>query len=190
MCSPSPTRLHVGHGLPPIMLEDGGWAVCDLAIKEVIWPATLFYLYWARWAVEEIWSDQLAGYVRRLSDFYQNFELQGNDHTEEKPILLPVSGWVIILGMKTLGQNETVYYQSAWVYWLCSSDVTWQMDFFIGTSPCGAPWWVGKIATETQTFFMALENITQAKTKIRKSQATFHSWTTPTKKKYSMKHLS
>ena len=37
------------------------------------------------------------------------------------------------------------------------------MGFFLGTSPCGTPCWVGSIVNETQTFFMAYENITQAK---------------------------
>ena len=39
------------------------------------------------------------------------------------------------------------------------------MGFPLGTSLCGTLWWVGSIVNETQTFFMAYENITQAKTK-------------------------
>ena len=38
------------------------------------------------------------------------------------------------------------------------------MGFPLGISPCGTLWWVGSIINETQTFFMAYENITQAKT--------------------------
>ena len=33
------------------------------------------------------------------------------NHAEERPILLSVPGGIIILGMKTQGQNETVYHQ-------------------------------------------------------------------------------
>ena len=36
----------------------------------------------------------------------------------------------------------------------------------------GTPWWVGSIVNETQTFFMAYENITQAKTKKMKRPLT------------------
>ena len=46
------------------------------------------------------------------------------------------------------------------------------MGFLVGTSPCGTPWWVGSIVNETQTFFMAYENITQAKTKKMKRPLT------------------
>ena len=64
--------------------------------------------------------------------------------------------------MKTQGQNCL---PPAWVYWLCSPDVTRQMGFSLGISPYRAPWWVGSIVNETQTFFMAYENINQAKNK-------------------------
>ena len=37
------------------------------------------------------------------------------------------------------------------------------MGFSLGTSPCGTLWWVGNLVNETQTFFKAYENITQAK---------------------------
>ena len=60
----------------------------------------------------------------------------------------------------------------AWIYWLCSPDVTWRMGLPLGTSPCGSPWWMGSIVKETQTFFMAYENITQAKTKRMKRPLT------------------
>ena len=40
--------------------------------------------------------------------------------------------------------------------------------FPLGTSPCGTPWWVRSIVIETQTLFMAYENITQVKTKKNK----------------------
>ena len=46
------------------------------------------------------------------------------------------------------------------------------MGFPLGTSPCGTPWWVGSIVNETRTFFMAYENITQAKTKNMKRPLT------------------
>ena len=46
------------------------------------------------------------------------------------------------------------------------------MGFPLGTSPCGTPWWVGCIVNETQTFFMAYENTTQAKTKRMKRPLT------------------
>ena len=46
------------------------------------------------------------------------------------------------------------------------------MGFPLGTSPCGTLWWVGSIVNETQTFFMAYENITQAKTKKMKRPLT------------------
>ena len=48
----------------------------------------------------------------------------------------------------------------AWVYWLCNLDVTWRMGF----PPRHIPMW-DSVINETQTFFMAYENITQAKTK-------------------------
>ena len=46
------------------------------------------------------------------------------------------------------------------------------MGFPLGTSPCGILWWVGSIVNETQTFCMADENITQAKTRKKKRPLT------------------
>ena len=46
------------------------------------------------------------------------------------------------------------------------------MGFPLGTSPCGTPWWVGSIVNEAQTFFMAYEKTTQAKTKKMKRPLT------------------
>ena len=111
-----------------------GWWPVDLATKEVMWLAILhFGPYWARQAVREAWSDQSAGHVSPLSVFLQKSELEGDgcrvSHAVERPILLFVPGWVIILGMKTQGQNCL---SRAWVYWLCSPDVTRQMGFPLG----------------------------------------------------------
>ena len=68
---------------------------------------------------------------------------------------------------------------SAWVYWLCSPNVTLQMGFPLTISPCAAPWWGGTMVNETQTFFMVHENISQAKTKKIKTplRILFRKWT-------------
>ena len=59
--------------------------------------------------------------------FLQKSELEGDgyrvNHVEKRSILLSLPGWVIILGMKTPG-TKLNFLPLAWVYWLCSPDVT------------------------------------------------------------------
>ena len=90
--------------------------------------------------------------------FLQKSELEGNgywvNHAEKKTYT-PFCPWVSnYLGNKNQGTKLNCL-PPAWVYWLCSPDVTKQMGFPLGTSPFGTPWWVGSIVNETQTFFMA-----------------------------------
>ena len=90
--------------------------------KEVLWLATLHVgPYWARWVVRDIqsisWSCQLS------FRFLKNSELEDNccrvSHTEERPVLLLVSGEVIILGMKTTISTSI----------LCTPGVTREIGF-------------------------------------------------------------
>ena len=76
MCNHSPNKatywpwvvIHNAWGWDP-----GGWGVHNVATKEVMWSATLLFgPYWARRAVREAQSDQLAGHVSPLSDFCEN----------------------------------------------------------------------------------------------------------------------
>ena len=65
--------------------------------------------YWARRAVREARSDQLAGHDSTLSDFFF-FNLNEDDgcrvnHAVERLVVLSVLGEVVILGMKTQGQK-------------------------------------------------------------------------------------
>ena len=106
-----PKRIPVGHhnawGWDP-----GGWAVCDQATKKVMWLATLYFgLYWARRAVGEAWSDQLAGHVSPLLNFHKNLNEDNGctiNYAVERLVTLSVPEQVVILGTKTQEQNRIV----------------------------------------------------------------------------------
>ena len=57
-------------------------------------------------------------------------------------ILLPVSEWVVILGMKT--KEQCNWLSSAWIYWLCTPDIPRRMGFCLGISPSEALWQCGE----------------------------------------------
>ena len=128
-------RLPVGCGWQPVMLEDG----ILMAEQSMTWQLKRSCdLQHSSLALTELdRRSERPDPINRLvmSALFQIFkksELVGDgckvNHAEERPILLSVSGYVIILGMKTLGQNLNCL-PSAWVYWLCSPDVTRQMGF-------------------------------------------------------------
>ena len=77
-----------------------------------MWLATLhFSPYWARQAVGEAWSDQSAGHVSPLLDLCKNPNENDGcrvNHAVERLVALSITGQVVILEMKTQGQNKIV----------------------------------------------------------------------------------
>ena len=77
-----------------------------------MWLATLhFGPYWARQAVGEAWSDQLAGHVSHLLDLCKNPNEDDGcwvNHAVERLVALSVPEQVVILESKTQGQNKIV----------------------------------------------------------------------------------
>ena len=76
-----------------------------------MWLAALhFGSYWARWAVGDTQSNQLAGHVSPLLELCKNPNEDAGcrvSHAVERLVALPVPGQVI-LGTKTQGQNKIV----------------------------------------------------------------------------------
>ena len=116
-----------------------------------LWFAPLhFGPYWTRWAVEEAWSNPSAGHVSLLLDLCKNPNEDNGcwvSHAVERLVALSVPVKVIILGMKTQGQNSCL--TPAWVYWTWSPDVARWMGFLLGTSLHEALKWVGSMFNET-----------------------------------------
>ena len=126
--------------------DPGDWAVHGLATIKVTWPTTLLIgLYWARRVVRETWSDQSAGHVSPLSDFWKNLNYRAM--TVGLVMLRKDLYSFLSLGNYLGNENPGTKFNclpSAWVYWLCSPNVTRRMGFPLGTSLCGAPWGGGE----------------------------------------------
>ena len=111
--SPLPTmRLPVSCGWQLVMLEDR----ILVAEQFVTWQLkrscdSQLSTYWARWAAREVRSDQSAGHVCPLLNLCKHPNKDDGcrvNHAVERLIALSIPGQVVILGIKTQGQNIIV----------------------------------------------------------------------------------
>ena len=105
---PSPMRLPVSCGWRPVMLKDRILVVEQSFIWQLKRSRDLQHSTLTLTGLEPV----CRGPIRSISwscqpsfRFLQKSELEANgcrvNHTEERPILLSVPGWVVFLGMKT-----------------------------------------------------------------------------------------
>ena len=154
-------RLPVGPRWQPIMLEDRILVAEQSLTWQPNWSCDLQLSTLALNGLDG-WSERPDSINRLVMSAL--FQIFAKIWIRRRKTYIPFCPWVSnYLGNENPGTKLNCL-PSAWVYWLCSPDVTRRMGFPVRHIPhVGTPWCVGSIVNETQTLFMAYENITQPK---------------------------